>query len=130
MRIASGLPPRVISSGSSSVRANVPRAVSDAVTSSDNVKARKNLSSNKFSDGALSIDAQLPVRQTYEVDQQVFVAGRLQTVVTSYSNGSMDVYQEIKNQTFSIDSKLNGNVTRKDDYYFKSVRGNFIDRLA
>lgn len=130
MRIASGLPPRVISSGSSSVRANVPRAVSDDVTSSDNVKARKNLSSNKFSDGALSIDAQLPVRQTYEVDQQVFVAASLQTVVTSYSNGSMDVYQEIKNQTFSVDSKLNVNVTRKNDYYFKSVRGNFIDRLA
>lgn len=130
MRIASGLPPRVISSGSSSVRANVPRAVSDDVTSSDNVKARKNLSGNKFSDGALSIDAQLPVRQTYEVDQQVFVAGRLQTVVTSYSNGSMDVYQEIKNQSFSGNSKLNGNVTRKDDYYFKSVRGNSVDRLA
>lgn len=120
----------MISSGSSSVRANVPRAVSDDVTSSDNVKARKNLSSNKFSDGALSIDAQLPVRQTYEVDQQVFVAGRLKTVVTSYNNGSMDVYQEIKNQSFSGDSKLNGNVTLKDDYYFKSVRGNFIDRLA
>ncbi len=120
----------MISSGSSSVRANVPRAVSDAATSSDNVKARKNLSSNKFSDGALSIDAQLPVRQTYEVDQQVFVAGRLQTVVTSYSNGSMDVYQEIKNQSFSGNSKLNGNVTRKDDYYFKSVRGNSVDRLA
>jgi hypothetical protein len=130
VRIASGPPPRLISSDSSSVRAKTPRAVSDDATSLANAKSRTNLSSNQFSDGVQSVRAQLPAKQTYEVDQQVFLAGSIQTVVTSYNNGSLDVYQELKIHSISSDRKLNGTAIIKDGYYSESERGTFVDRLA
>jgi hypothetical protein len=130
VRIASGPPPRLISSDSSSVRANIPRAVSVDATSLANPKSRTNLSSNQFSSEVQSVLAQSPAKQTYEVDQQVFLAGSIRTVVTSYNNGSMDVYQELKIDSISDDRKFNGTAITKDEYYSKSERGTFVDRLA
>lgn len=130
VRIASSPPPRLISSDSSSVRANIPRAVSVDATSLANPKSRTNLSSNQFSGEVQSVRAQSPAKQTYEVDQQVFLAGSIRTVVTSYNNGSMDVYQELKIHSISDDRKFNGTAITKDEYYSKSERGTFVDRLA
>jgi hypothetical protein len=50
--------------------------------------------------------------------------------VTSYNNGSMDVYQELKSRPFFDDGKPNVTVIRKDDSHSKSVRGTLFDKLA